>query len=261
MPDRAYDAPFATYYDRLTSHKDYEAEVRRLVRLVRETAPEPQPRILDVGCGTGTHAALLAEEDFDVTAVEPSPEMAKQAEAKASPTLKVVCGDIADLDDADFPFCVSLFNVINCLESLEGLVAFFGEISARLAAGAVFLAESWNSVAVIAAPPVTVERTYEDETQRIRRTVVPDPDFLHQRLDLQYQVVVSRADRDRDDATRFDVTQRLVLFTPLEIEFALRRAGFGNIRVRTALPDLAAATATDRMLAFTCNKTEAPSGL
>jgi protein-L-isoaspartate O-methyltransferase len=61
LSDRTYDADFAAYYDLITSHKDYGAEGQALVRMIQAKAPCASPRVLDVGCGTGTHAALLAE--------------------------------------------------------------------------------------------------------------------------------------------------------------------------------------------------------
>lgn len=239
--DDAYDASFAEYYDRITSHKDYAAEVDALARLIGD----PGGRILDVGCGTGTHAALLAERGYEITAIDQSPEMARRAQEKA-PSMRVEAGDVAALDDGGFAFGMSLFNVINCLESLDGLVGFLTAIAARLAPGAPLLVEAWNPIAVIAEPPTTVERSYEDGA--IRRTVVPRCDFLHQRLELDYVIDFAGGQRG------FTVTHRLVLFTPLEVEYALGRAGFEEIRTLTALPELRPATAADRMLAFTCRR-------
>ncbi|HEX8645990.1 MAG TPA: methyltransferase domain-containing protein [Thermoleophilaceae bacterium] len=233
----AYDAAFAELYDRITTHKDYAAEVDALARLIGE----PDGRILDVGCGTGTHAALLAERGYGITAIDQSQQMARRAAEKA-PAVRVESGDVADLAEDGFAFAMSLFNVVNCLEDLDALVGFLEAIAARLAPGARLLVEAWNAVAVIAEPPTTVERTYEGGT--IRRTVVPRPDFLHQRLELDYVIDAP--------AGSFTVTHRLLLFTPLEVAFALARAGFGEVRVLTALPELRPATAEDRMLAFTC---------
>src|SRR5919205_3843042 len=121
---RTYSGPFAEYYDRITSHKDYRAEVEALVQLVERTVPRPSPRILDVGCGTGSHATLVADRGYDVTAIDASADMAARARAKA-PAVNVVDGDIALLDAGQFDFAYSLYNVVNYLESLEALVGFF----------------------------------------------------------------------------------------------------------------------------------------
>jgi SAM-dependent methyltransferase len=241
--NRTYDAAFAAYYDRLTGHKDYEAEVDALDRFLGKRAGR---RLLDVGCGTGTHSALLAERGYDVTAIDLSPDMVEQAKAK-SPVIEVVCCDVRELEAGPFSACISLFNVVNCLATLDDAIAFFGAIADRLQEGGVLLVEAWNPVAVIAEPPEVVERVFESGGPRITRTAVPAPDFLNQRLDLRYDIEV-------EDGESFSVTHELVLFTPLEVEFALKQAGFGHVEVLTALPELAPAAADDRMLAFTAVK-------
>ena len=239
----AYGSAFASFYDRITAHKDYEAEAVALDALIRAEVGDPAPRVLDVGCGTGTHAALLVERGYDVTAVEPSPEMAGRAAEKLPPGA-VVHGEIEDVDADGFQFCCSLFNVVNCLDSLEALLGFLSSIGARMADGGVLLVEAWNAVAVIAEPPERVERTYDAPGGTIRRTVVPRPDFLRQRLELDY-----RLESPDGSAT---VTHGLTLFTPLEMEHALGAAGFRDVRVLTALPELRPASTDDRMLAFAC---------
>jgi SAM-dependent methyltransferase len=250
--NHTYDAAFAEYYDRITTHKDYRAEVNALARLIRQTAPSAEPQVLDVGCGTGSHAALLAESGYAITAIDPSPEMASRARAKA-PGATVESCEVSRLDAGPFDFACALFNVVNCLSSLDALTSFFGDVADRLVPGGVFLVEAWNPIAVIATPPETVERTYETETERITRKVVPRPDFLNQRLDLDYHIAVEQA-AGQPAATSFTVTHELVLFTPLEVSFCLTQAGFADVAVRTALPELAPASADDRMLAFTAER-------
>jgi SAM-dependent methyltransferase len=212
-----------------------------------------RPRVLDVGCGTGRHASLLAEKGHDVSAIDLSPDMIRVAKAKPG-DVKYACCSIADFDQSGFNFAYSLFNVVNCLTSLAGLVAFFDSIAERLADGAMLLVESWNPIAVIATPPTVVERIYEHGDERIVRRVSPMPDFFRQRLDLEYAIDVYRQDSPTRVIRSFRVVHHLVLFTPLEIAYCLERAGFGDITTYTALPEMAPATADDRMLAFTARK-------
>jgi SAM-dependent methyltransferase len=251
--NQTYDSDFCTYYDRITSHKDYQAEINTLAHYIRSAVRHPNPKLLDVGCGTGNHAALLAEEGYDITAIDLSPDMIRVAKSK-NVNVNFECGDIAHAPPASFDFCYSLFNVINCLDTMENLISFFREIFARLADGGGLLLESWNPIAVIATPPETVQRTFDYENERIVRTVVPQPDFLNQRLDLKYQIDVYGTGGHFEKVKSFTVVHHLLLFTPLEIEYSLKQAGFGKIKIHTALPEMAPATASDRMLAFTCEK-------
>lgn len=248
--NETYNRDFADYYDKITSHKDYVAEVDTLAKLIA-TKAGPSAKVLDVGCGTGHHARLMAERGFDVTAVDISADMIRIATAQPS-RVTFRCVDVAKLDSRGFEFAYSLFNVVNCLDSLDALTAMFSAINDRLADGAGFVVETWNPIAVIAAPPEVVERTYEADGETIVRRVTPKSDFLHQRLQLHYAIGVFEPASTLKKS--FSIVHELVLFTPLEVEFCLRRAGFRDVEVKTALPALAAATATDRMLAFTCHK-------
>jgi SAM-dependent methyltransferase len=249
VSDGAYSADFAAYYDVITCHKDYDAEGEALVQMVGPAQPRVWPRVLDVGCGTGTHAAFLADRGYDVTAIDTSPEMARRAAAKAR-SATVIAGELAALGPQQFDFACSLYNVVNCLESLTELLGFARQIASRLVEGGGLVVEAWNPIAVVAEPPETVVRTYETDEGPLTRTVVPRPDFLNQRLELDYEIV-------EPSGRTVVITHRLLLFSPLEVEYALRQAGFRDVEVLTALPELAEASASDRMLAFTAVKADA----
>ena len=72
--DTAYERSFGSFYDTLT-----EATLDTVSTLVPE-----QASIIDFGAGTGRLAIPLARMGYEVTAVEPSPAMAKQLEDKAA---------------------------------------------------------------------------------------------------------------------------------------------------------------------------------
>ncbi|WP_341999478.1 hypothetical protein [Chlorogloeopsis sp. ULAP02] len=60
---------YARYYDLLYRDKDYVGEALFIRRLIQNHAPEAQD-ILELGCGTGNHAVLLAKEGYKVHGVE-----------------------------------------------------------------------------------------------------------------------------------------------------------------------------------------------
>jgi ubiquinone/menaquinone biosynthesis C-methylase UbiE len=64
---------------------------------LREWIPSPGADVLDVGCGTGSLAALLSEHGHQVTGVDLSPGMIAKAERKlAGYQVQILLGDAAD---------------------------------------------------------------------------------------------------------------------------------------------------------------------
>ncbi len=135
--DHAYEDKFARHYDVLTGHKDYAAEADALNRWIGTRTGSGARRILEVGCGTGKHARLMAGHGHHVTALDLAADMI--AVAKETPsTVRFLAEDVAKLDDGNFDVALSLFNVANCILSFDALENFFSAIASRLAPGGHF---------------------------------------------------------------------------------------------------------------------------
>lgn len=71
-------------FDEQPDHGLSDAGVRTAwSSLLQETLPAPPARVLDVGCGTGSVAVLLAGLGFTVQGIDLSPRMLERAAAKA----------------------------------------------------------------------------------------------------------------------------------------------------------------------------------
>ncbi len=73
----------ADYYDVLHEDVDYAAECRLLERVFSRFLPRPATSVLDLGCGTGSHALRLADRGIRVTGIDASAGMLRVARAKA----------------------------------------------------------------------------------------------------------------------------------------------------------------------------------
>ena len=74
---------FARFYDKFTSNVDYPARARYFDTVIQKYNPDAQI-LLDLACGTGSVAAILAQNGLCVTAVDISPEMLTVAADKCA---------------------------------------------------------------------------------------------------------------------------------------------------------------------------------
>ena len=73
---------FAKYYDKVYYDKDYAKEVDFINWAVKKYKKSKGTRLLDIACGTGSHAALL-KNDYSILGLDLNPEMLKLAKKKA----------------------------------------------------------------------------------------------------------------------------------------------------------------------------------
>lgn len=113
-----YDEWFGSdAYNLVYAHRD-EAEAERLIDLVeREVDPAPDAHILDVGCGRGRHARILARRGYDVTGIDLSASSiveAREWAAQDGLDITFVQGDMRE------PYCEG------CADGVVNLFTSFG---------------------------------------------------------------------------------------------------------------------------------------
>jgi tRNA (cmo5U34)-methyltransferase len=119
---------------------NYNFFLDRLPRLVRETANKD---LLVVGCGTGNEIARFvdAPEDWQITGVDPSPEMVNQAREKLQSYANVtlIDGVVADLDPKRTYGAATLVLVLHFLKDNGDKLSLLRAIAERLEPGAPFI--------------------------------------------------------------------------------------------------------------------------
>lgn len=86
-------------YDRLTNDVDYEATVKFYEEILKREGVQPRTAV-DLACGTGSVALLLAKKGLQVTAVDMSWEMltvAQQKAQEAGTDIRFVCQSLQQL--------------------------------------------------------------------------------------------------------------------------------------------------------------------
>jgi ubiquinone/menaquinone biosynthesis C-methylase UbiE len=99
------------YYDLTHYFRNYSKQAEFVHRAIQQYLPNAK-RVLDICCGTGTHALCLAGLGYSVTGVDNSIEMLGIAQKKIKPPENKVQFELGDMFDLDYS---SKFDVAYCL--------------------------------------------------------------------------------------------------------------------------------------------------
>src|SRR5512132_504382 len=133
----------AAFYDLIYStFKDYVAEVEHITGLLRRLNPQCQT-VLDVACGTGEHARLLAAKGFIVDGVDLDPAFVRIAEQK-HPAGKFFTGEMSDFHlSRRYDAVLCLFSSIGYLKTLDRVSRALACFREHLAPSGILLVEPW----------------------------------------------------------------------------------------------------------------------
>jgi SAM-dependent methyltransferase len=165
---------YARYYDAIYADKDYEAECDVVDNAIAiELGPGPK-RILDAGCGTGTHALALARRGHIVTGIDRSAAMLEIAGGKAGDDVRFMPGDVLTLDLGEkFDVITCLFAVLSYQLSTVDVRSALRSFRRHLVAGGILVCDYWHAPAVFAVGPATKVKLGRAGTRRVVRTATP----------------------------------------------------------------------------------------
>jgi SAM-dependent methyltransferase len=141
-----------------------------LVRVLREEGIAPC-RALELGCGTGTNAVWLAQQGFDVTAVDLAPLALERAEARARAAgvkVRLVAASVLELPDLGGPF--PFFFDRGCYHVVRrvDVGAYLRTLERAAAPGSTGLVLAGNACEPhTPGPPVVSEQEIRDELGRV----------------------------------------------------------------------------------------------
>jgi SAM-dependent methyltransferase len=217
----SYDR-FAPYYDAFYEPVvDYDGDVAYLAAVFAAHARAPVRRVLDLGCGTGSHAKRLVARGFDVVGVDASEPLLRIARRKA-PGARFVRGDFTkSLPRGTFDAAVCLFGSW-CYATTDAAAGrLLDKLSARLPRGGLFVFEFWSPYGW--RPSQAWSETELGDGRRLLRLT---RQLLPLRGDVYrftFEHLVLKGDRLVD---RFVEPHALRLRTPAQTEALLRAHGF-----------------------------------
>lgn len=234
---------YAAYYDLFYQNKDYAAEVAFVRSLAEAAGPGLGNAVLDLGCGTGRHAILMAEHSLKVMGFDLSESMitrARQRVASADRSLasrvSFHVGDLRNLRLEDrFDSVVSLFHVLSYQVTDTDQDAFFEAARSRLSPSGLLIFDFWYGPAVLTDPPRQVTRSVEGDGVRVIRRTSSTLQCEQNRVDVRFDIEVTEVASGNHRSFVEDHAMRF-LFLP-EIERRLHTYGFRLVAARKWLSD------------------------
>lgn len=218
---------YARYYDLLYADKDYAEEAKYIASALRYAIGEDKRQILELGCGTGKHAALLADMGYTICGVERSENMLAQAQKRAmgKQGVSFVQSDIREFSlGKTFDAVFALFHVMSYQTTLDGFMSVLKCVRSHLRDNGVFVFDTWYGPAVLTERPELRVKRLEDERCQITRIAEP---VLHENdniVDVNYDVFVK--DKATGDIKEFREVHNMRYYFLSEISMMLEMCGF-----------------------------------
>ena len=244
VSNQAFGQGYAGQYDIFYRDKDYEAECNLLEAAFHRYGDGNVQTILDLGCGTGNHAILLAQRGYQVTGVDCSPEMLAHAQQKATElsqrsTSKVptfMQGDVCSLDVGQtFDAVLMMFAVLGYQLTNDDALAALRAVRHHLRPGGLFVGDVWYGPAVLAIRPSDRVKVIPTDDGKIIRAASGELDTYRHLCQVRYQIWQLRAGRLVSESQE---EHWMRYFFPQELALMMRQAGLHLLDLR-AFGDLA----------------------
>jgi ubiquinone/menaquinone biosynthesis C-methylase UbiE len=158
----------AGYYD-LTHHfRDYRQQSEFIHAVIQKYSSSAK-KVLDICCGTGSHAVILAEKGYLVTGVDNSKEMLNLARGKIKTRArnpKFESGDMFELkysEQFDAAYCFG--TTLMMINSLEEFSRFLTSVRKTLKPSGLLIFDVWNGWKMLQA--TNEMHPSENETARV----------------------------------------------------------------------------------------------
>lgn len=195
----SYSGRHAELYDLFYADKPYEAEAAFVDQCLRQYSIGPTERLLEIACGTGTHAFQLEQRGYRIVATDYSEDMLERARHKASAASSQVefqLQDMTNLDVSGAPFdaVYCLFDAIGYVATNEALEKVFRGVQKHLRPDGLFVFEFWHAGAMLRHyDPVRVRRWHSSDklVLRLSETTL---DYAKQLSRVAYSIYELNAD-------------------------------------------------------------------
>jgi len=168
----SYIGRHAEVYDIFYADKPYGREAEFVHNCLQKYGAGEVRSLIELACGTGSHALVLEKLGYRITALDYSADMLARARQKvaANSAIDFRLGDMTafELENKPFDAAVCLFDSIGYVQTNAAIKRVFVSVRDHLRSGGLFIFEFWHAAAML--------RSYEP--LRVRRWSVPAGELL-----------------------------------------------------------------------------------
>lgn len=182
---------YAKYYNLLYQDKDYKSEVTYIHSLIQKYGGSSTKKILDIGCGTGTHASYLSEFEYHIVGIDLSQEMIRHAKAKQIHNANFYVGNAVDFSvDEKIDVVTSLFHVLSYQTTNEHVEKMICQVAKHLPQNGLFIFDFWYGPTVLTERPSVRIKRLEDADVKITRIAEPVLKINDNVVDVNYELII-----------------------------------------------------------------------
>ncbi|MEO0294169.1 MAG: class I SAM-dependent methyltransferase [candidate division WOR-3 bacterium] len=223
---------YAKYYDLLYREKNYKAECDFIEEVFQRFSKLKIKNILELGCGTGGHAILLAKRGYILMGIDLSPKMleiAKEKINKAGVNVDLYLRDIRNFRlNKRFDSAICMFAVLNYLIQNEDLERALKSVRRHLKEGGIFIFDIWNGLAVMRILPSFRVKIVEEGKLKLIRVVEPELQAMNHLSRNHYRLFVLEENKLIEEIRETHVIR---FFFPQEIKYYLEKTGFEVLKI------------------------------
>lgn len=225
---------YADFYDLLYKDKDYQSECDVVEEIFKKYGKKIISSILDLGCGTGSHAFIFHNKGYKIVGVDRSKIMLanaakKLAKLSSKKNIRFERGDLRDWKTNEtFDAVIMMFAVLGYQLESKDVIQALSTVKKHLKKNGLFIFDVWYGPAVCTQKPSKRVKTVDTPNGKIIRIASSEIDTSKQVCTVHYTTSYIR---NEHQIQKIKEDHQMRYFFPQELELFLKKSGLELIRL------------------------------
>jgi 2-polyprenyl-3-methyl-5-hydroxy-6-metoxy-1,4-benzoquinol methylase len=218
---------YASFYDLLYHDKDYAQESRYIISVLNNHHKTKIQNILDIACGTGSHAFNLAKNKLTVVASDFSKDMIAVAKKKkvTESNPQYLSKNMVRLGQVgNFDAVICMFAALNYLTTYNDLELVLRNVAKNLKKDGLFMCDIWNGLAILTQKPSTRIKYVTNPDIVLVRSSESTVNPVSHICNVEFKLTVFK--KGSDMPKTYQERHRLRFFFPEEIRYVFLKNHF-----------------------------------